>query len=296
MTEYVIKSYEKGFEIDQEKVGKEVAKSFIQPHQTNAERLKELYSQEDFDPETRLYAFKDNEMLGFLTAKILDETEDGIKRANLTPPTILKKHYEKVSELLFNKAIDVLKSKNVKKILSTFGVRTVQDSKVAKKWGYNILSTKYFYSIDLKNIDTSVSSDKVTDFDKTKHSDDVIEIHVEEFGVDEKRAKEILGEIEGIPENIYKRQLVLEDNGKVKAYAILVQNFLEPSISRVFAIQAKSEEFMKQMLSKISEISKEKNITKLQIAYTEESDAKLEKYKPIKFELSGTICQCELDL
>ncbi|NHK31795.1 MAG: hypothetical protein FK730_10620 [Asgard group archaeon] len=296
MTKYEIKSYEEGFEIDQEKVGIEVAKSFVTPHQTNAERLKEIYSQEGFDPETRLYAFKDNEMIGFLTARVLDETEDGIKRASLTPPTILKEHSEKVSELLFNKAIDVLKGKKVKKVISAFGVRTVQDSKIAEKWGYKIADTNYFYSIDLKGTDTSVSSDKVTDFDKKKHFDDVIEIHKEEFEVDEERAKAILEQIENIPEITYKRQLVLEDSGKVKSYAILIQNNLEPSISRIYAIQAKNEDYMKQMLLKISEICKERKIKKLHIVFTEENDIKSDKYKPIKFDLLGTISQCELDL
>ncbi|NHJ39448.1 MAG: hypothetical protein FK731_05390 [Asgard group archaeon] len=296
MTEYVIKSYEKGFEIDQEKIGKDVAKSFIQPHQTAAERLKEIYTQEGFDPETRLYAFKDNEMIGFLTARILEETEDGVKKANLTPPTVLKKHYEKVSELLFNKAIEVLKTKDVKKVLSTFGVRTVQDSNVAKKWGYNIISTNYFFSINIKKIDSNVSYDKVIDFDKEKHFNDVIEIIKEEFGVDEERAKNILEQFEGIPDNIYKRQFVLVDNGKVNAYSIMVQNFLVPSITRIFAIQAKNEDYMKQMLRKISEVCKEKHINMLQIAYTDENDIKSDKYKPIKFDLLGTICQCELDL
>jgi hypothetical protein len=89
MSDYVIKHYHEGFEVDQEKVGKEVAKTFVSPHQTPAERLKEVYTREGFDPETRLYAFKGKEMVGFLSARVLDEEEDGVKIASLTPPSVL---------------------------------------------------------------------------------------------------------------------------------------------------------------------------------------------------------------
>ena len=94
MSDYVIKHYHEGFEVDQEKIGTEVAKAFVSPHQTPAERLKEVYTQEDFDPETRLYAFKDKKMVGFLTARVLDEEEDGVKIASLTPPSVLPGHEE----------------------------------------------------------------------------------------------------------------------------------------------------------------------------------------------------------
>ena len=43
MSEYTIKQYQKGFEENQEKIGVEVAKSFIIPHQTTAARLKDRY-------------------------------------------------------------------------------------------------------------------------------------------------------------------------------------------------------------------------------------------------------------
>ena len=71
MSGYEIKYFHNGFEKDQEMVGKEVAKTWIYAHQTDAERLEELYSKPDFDPKTRHYSFKDGKMVGFLTSKIM---------------------------------------------------------------------------------------------------------------------------------------------------------------------------------------------------------------------------------
>ncbi|MHA1188788.1 MAG: hypothetical protein ACTSSK_18425 [Candidatus Heimdallarchaeota archaeon] len=118
MAKYVIKKYEKGFEVDQERIGNEVALTFLQPHQTRAEFLKERYSQEDFDSETRLYAFKDDEMVGFLTSRVLEEQEDGVKRASLTPPSVLSKHAE-VNDILFNQATEILTKKGVQQITNS---------------------------------------------------------------------------------------------------------------------------------------------------------------------------------
>ena len=66
MSEYIIKTYKEGFEEEQEKVGAKVAQDWINAHQTPADRLKEVYSQPEFDPETRHYCFKGDKMVGFL--------------------------------------------------------------------------------------------------------------------------------------------------------------------------------------------------------------------------------------
>ena len=75
MSEYIIKSYKEGFEEEQEEVGVKVAQDWINAHQTPADRLKEVYSQPEFDPETRHYCFKGDKMVGFLTSKVLKEEE-----------------------------------------------------------------------------------------------------------------------------------------------------------------------------------------------------------------------------
>ena len=144
MTKYTIKYYQKGFEEDQERIGLIVSKSFIAPYQTLARYLKQDYSREGFDPETRLYAFKGEEMVGFITSKIVQDEKNGIKKANLTPPKVLPEHDEVVSELLFKKAVEVLKSKGVKKIIAQFGVRQSKNEDKAIEWGFKFVANEYF--------------------------------------------------------------------------------------------------------------------------------------------------------
>ena len=47
-----------------------VIEDWVWPYQYNLEFLKKLYSSPDFDPETALFCFKDDEMVGFISARI----------------------------------------------------------------------------------------------------------------------------------------------------------------------------------------------------------------------------------
>ena len=100
MSKYEIKSYQEAFLEAQEKVGTEATKDWRGFGQTPAAQLKQAYSREGFDPETKLYAFKGDELVAFLTSSIIPESDDGIKRANLEFALCLPGH-EECSDLLF---------------------------------------------------------------------------------------------------------------------------------------------------------------------------------------------------
>ncbi len=295
MSDYVIKHYHEGFEVDQAKVGVEVAKAFIVPHQTPADRLKEAYTREGFDPETRLYAFKEKKMVGFLTARILDEEVDGVKMANLTPPSVLPGH-EEAEQLLFKKALKILKKKGAQKVRSNFGAITKQDAATAKKWGYKLMRTANFlYNIDLADIDTSVSIDEIVKFDYDKHKKACVQIICSEYEQEEEQVNNFF---ERIREATYieRLQWVIEEDGEIKAYGGMVINPINPSVGRVMVLYAKNEDYMIKNLAKFREVKDKKKLKSLQTGFTEEDDIKDTKYKPIKFELIGTTSQFELEL
>ena len=58
------------------------AERWIGYGQTPVDRLKENYARENFDPETRLYCFKGDEMVGYIGANVVDVEDEGIKRAD----------------------------------------------------------------------------------------------------------------------------------------------------------------------------------------------------------------------
>lgn len=295
MANYIIKHYQPGFEEEQERIGTEVAKSYGTPHQTPARFLKEIYAREDFDPEIRLYAFKNDEMVGFITSRILPEDDSEIKKANLTPPQVLKEHDE-VSEALFRKSIEVLKSKGVKKVLSQFGTRQNKNEEQAKEWGYNLVATDFnLYSIDLTKIDTSVSAENVIEFIHEKHMEECAKILAAETGREVDWAKNVFEQWKENP--LPNRKVILiEEAGKIKAFTAFFINRIIPTYAGLFGIWTASEDYMKQILAKIAQFAKESNINRVTIAFTEKSDIELEKYKPIKFDFIASASRFELDL
>ena len=286
MSEYTIKQYQKGFEDNQEKIGIEVAKSFLIPHQTNATRLKERYSQEDFDPETRLYAFQGDKMIGFLTSRVLPDDESGEKKASLTPPSVLAGH-EPAQKLLLKKAFHILKGKGVQKVQSNFGAYASLDGEVAKKLGYKLVNVNsYVYSIDIENIDTAVSFDAVVDFEFDKHQEQCAKVLASEYGRDIDWANTFYERIKN-EENSQRQQFVIYENNELKAYGSINPNFIDPTICGLTVIYAKDKDYMKQMLSKIATVIKEKGFKRLFTSFSEDSDVKEKKYIPIKFDLIG---------
>ena len=73
MTDYVIKTYDESFLEKQVEIGTHFAKKWLTFTQSNAEKLKQIYSQDNFDSDTRLYCFKDKEMVGYIGATISDD-------------------------------------------------------------------------------------------------------------------------------------------------------------------------------------------------------------------------------
>ncbi len=87
----------------------------------------DVYSSPEFDPSTRLYAIED-ELVGFITSKVLESRgEDELylgdemeKTANLMIP-ISHPYSEEVDRALLEAALDVLKSKGVKRVVCNVG-------------------------------------------------------------------------------------------------------------------------------------------------------------------------------
>ncbi|MFW9922674.1 MAG: hypothetical protein ACFFDW_05205 [Candidatus Thorarchaeota archaeon] len=296
MSDYTIKHYQQGFEEEQAKIGTEIAKRYAAPHQTPANILKERYSQEGFDPETRLYAFKGDKMVGFLTSRILDIEEDGIKKANLTPPQVLYEHDKIASKMLLDKALEVLKKKGVQKVISQFGARASKDEEQAKKWGFNVVATNYYvYELVFSKIDTKIPIDKVVDFNYDKHLQGACKILASETGQTEEWAKGIFDRWQQNPDP-NRGTFIIEEKGEIKAYTSIFVNNIVPNQGGLFGIWAANQNYMKQLLSKIAQFSKEKNINKITLGFTEETDIKQDKYKPIPYKLIATGTTFEKDL
>ncbi|MCK4896201.1 MAG: hypothetical protein KAS47_05290 [Candidatus Heimdallarchaeota archaeon] len=115
MSEYTIKPYDESYIEKQVEIGNYFAQKWITYGQSSVDQVKEVYSRDNFDPETRLYCFKGDEMVGYIGATIQDIEEEKIKRAQTRLAFVLPGH-EEAFALLCNKLFEVLKRKEVAEI------------------------------------------------------------------------------------------------------------------------------------------------------------------------------------
>jgi len=257
MTEYVIKHYQEGYEIEQEKVGKEVAMSFVFPHQTPAEQLKQHYTAEGFDPETRLYAFKGDKMVGFLTSKVLPKDEDDIVKANLTPPIVLEGH-EKAIDLLFNKGFEVLKSKGVKKVTTRIGAYYNISEEIAKKFGFKFIDEQsVVYNIKVSDIDDSISTDHIRDYNEDKDEKRSVKLLAESSGQSIEWAQGLYTWLKGPGKIALLGSFIIEEENEFVAQALLLRNRLDMKLAQLTYIITKDEKHMEPILAKIAKVCKE---------------------------------------
>ena len=108
MSKYLIKSYQKDFEVNQIKIEIEVTKNMVWPVAYTLEEFKEDFLTDDFDPDTRLFCGFESKMVGSVLFYISPKNDDGIVEAFLYYPRVLP-GYEETISLLIEKAIEVMK-------------------------------------------------------------------------------------------------------------------------------------------------------------------------------------------
>ena len=120
----------------QVEIGSSILENWPGTGQTDVEGLKQRYAMDDFDPETKFYAFKDDEMVGFLTATIKANKEgEDILRANMEFPIVLEGN-EEAENILMEQAISVLKAKGVGRVQSRGSVLWGKTNEYVKAYEY----------------------------------------------------------------------------------------------------------------------------------------------------------------
>ncbi|MGC9781378.1 MAG: hypothetical protein HZR80_19205 [Candidatus Heimdallarchaeota archaeon] len=296
MPKYEIKSYQEEFLEAQEKVGTEATKDWQAFGQTPAAQLKQIYSRDDFDPETKLYAFEGDKLVGFLTSKIVPESEDGIKRANLEFPLTLKGH-EDCAEMLFEKAIENLKKKDVKKVQTRVGEMYKGTLEKANDWGYNY-SRDLYILIEGKVKDFSVESKadvEVLEFDESRDLEQMIQIFVEKLGSTEEYAKSNFERIIKEKETFPIHAVIRKDDkivGRVLAYRS--QN--DPKEFNFSNFYYEDEEHMSSLAAFAISKMKKLGAEKASLFLSGETLPLEEKYQSFGFSRAGKIDYYEKEI
>lgn len=140
MTDYSIRTYQAGYEAEQARIGREVAKQWVWPFAYDQDDLQKIHSQPDFDPETQLYCFLDDEMVGYQTSNFMPSK--GQTTASLDFPRLLHGH-DQAGMILLEKALETLRNKGISKVVGRVSSMISNEVTWAEKAGFAIKDWGY---------------------------------------------------------------------------------------------------------------------------------------------------------
>ena len=255
MSEYTIKPYDKSYIEEQVEIGMSFSERWIAYGQTPVDRLREAYSRENFDPETRLYCFKGDEMVGYIGANVVDVEDEGIKRADTRLAFVLPGH-EEAFDLLFSQLLEVLKKKEVSRIETPQTVLQDNYYELAEGLGFTFNRTiteiytgapdafkPFKTDLDVVDYDHGTDAEGVKKFLKESYAnltDEVIENYVNR-----------------IPENeaIYVRKVIRKED-ELLAFCCAI-NTQTPNQAQITTLLGKNAEYKKHVVSEVMNESKE---------------------------------------
>ncbi len=294
MSDYEIKIYEKGFEDAQAQLGTEARTDWTDFGQTPAERLKEYYARDDFDPETRLYAFKGEELVGFIVSKVLPDSEDGIKKAQHDFP-IVKKGHEKASKLLYKKVVETLKGKGVQVLEARVGKGWKGTVELAEKLEYKKARPLYKrIEVDIDKVKFKEAEEKFEDFHPEKDKEQIIQMFKDNFNFTDEQAETNYNGIINPAEGSYVMP-VLREGDKIISRGLLY--FPEDPKNATFRpLVPDSQKYFDAYLTKITKDAKEKGSEIFQLYLGGPQLDQLDFFKSLGFEVKGKVLIFEKEI
>ncbi len=285
MSDYKIEKYKVDYIEDQVKIGKEASKDWNYYGQTDVEGLTQAYSQETFDPDTRLYCFKGDKMVSFVTAQILPVGEDKVKAASIRFPLGLP-GYEETFDLLLSEIIKVLKEKNIQVIRANITDTWGNFPQKAIDYGFEkTTTTGKILEISVDKLEMVEGSQEVKPYNKETDLEELKEIFVRDLKMTEEQAEqnfELIDTHEGVIAH-----LVLRDEGKIVARTYMA-NTQEEDRKQLGYIYSTDQKYQKILLTKVAEICKEKNAKRILVALYGNLFPTLEIFQQLGFELQAT--------
>ncbi|MFX1252155.1 MAG: hypothetical protein ACFFCZ_11165, partial [Promethearchaeota archaeon] len=172
--------------------------------------------------------------------------------ASLDAPRVLP-GYEEVVDLLMERIIEVLKSKNVKFIQTRVSSMKKKNIQMAEKWGFKAhqdfpLGYKLYYHYDLSKGKMEGTIEDVANFKQERDLEDCIRSVSQFFKMTKEAAKEYILEVDRQEDLI--SHLVIRKNDQLVAYCYAFPNSLKKTIIATFHIEAANEKYLKQLLVK----------------------------------------------
>ena len=290
MSDYVIKSYDESYLEKQVEIGTYFSKKWIAYTQTPLERLKQAYSRDSFDPDTRLYCFKDDEMIGFIGANITEVEEENIKRADTRLAFVLPGHEEAFFSL-YKKLEEILKEK---------GVSVIQTIQSTLNDNYYELTEKLGFTFDKSSIEIYMgATDSYTKFET--------DLPISDFNqeTDLDQAKKKLKEVyENLTDEIIDNYLnntitrpesfafrVTRDGEKIVAFCAVRESSTK-GLAQIGLLLGENSEYKKHIISDAMSICKDNGFEKVTVLLSTEAEEDVKETKDfmaVGFEKATTI-------
>lgn len=246
---YSIRNYQAGVEAEQAQIGIDVAKKWIWPYAFEEEDLQTLHKQPDFDPETRLYCYLDNQLVGYNYSLVKSVGDDRIKSAYIDFPRMVPGH-ELAAELLVERALEVLINKGVTRVFGNLTTMCPGDIQLAQKMGFSIFDWgfKVYYSYEMAWGRIEQSSETALEIDPEKDLKQCAEIATRWY---DRPADWCYSSLNEWHDRGIITHLGIWDNGILTAACMAAPNVLRPSTAAIYYIYSPDELHLHPLLSKV---------------------------------------------
>jgi len=281
---YSLKNYSESYLERQYEIGHLNISTWLGGQQSPVDRLRKIYSRDDFDPETKFYALQEGLVVGFIPAKILPDQTEGIS-ANLEFPLIAPGH-EDVEGLLMDFAFDSLRKKGVNKVISRASPRWGKTMSFAEKYNYSgnkLMWKNAQLDIDLFKGGTG-EQQEVTDVVESD-LDEIKEILMSFRENSEIEAQHQLDLLARISDRVTSWKIVREE-GRIVGYDHLVQDILDDRQSRMNAIYASNDTIRDSIMEAHVQAAKANRIQFISNFFFGPSEQMDAPYRKYGFEIS----------
>lgn len=253
MKKYSIKSYQKGLDEEQARIGFEVADRWLWPLAHDEQDLKRIHTQPNFDPETSWYCFDGSKMVGFISMSVpLPDSADSPKAVLFLPRSL--PGYEQASDLLIEHSLEVLLKRGVRKVeiqvstmfknsaalLESWGFSSSQD----RDWGYKI-----YYSYNMQQGELGVDAANVSEVSTSEEYDESAELATIWYRKPRDWCKNLLDEWHATGEVI--THPFIRKNGKMVASCMAAPNNVHKDTAAMYFVYTKDAEYLPPLLARV---------------------------------------------
>jgi hypothetical protein len=289
---YEIRAYHKGCEADQARIGIEVARNWIWPYAYHLEGLLKLHAQPDFDPETHHYAFLEDEMVGYQFSTISPEAEGEAPNATLDFPRVLPGH-EVAAELLVGRAFDVLRKKNIRRVIGRVTTMAPGDVLLAEELGFRTFDWGYkvYYAYEMAW--GKIPGECAAEINPQKDLDEAAEIAAKWYNRPVDWCRQHLAEWHA--EGVISHPCVHQD-GKIRAACFAAPNDVRPSTAAIYSIYTPDEASLRLLLRQVVSRCVDARVVNLIVDLVNEHRQYEPMYQELGFQKVAEWARCERGL